>query len=186
MSLLINFDLGNLTKVEARALVIMLSSIEGVTTMTPKKDTTPGKATDSIKVESTPLPPVEPDCTPQAGAAVADVAIEPAADAPETSHPTDTSVPTEPVENVVKGRRGRPKKETPVEPTVPAAEAPAAEAETIYDVPFLRAKLKAFTERHDVQAGIDLLKDFGCSRVTDMAALPRDEQETFINRCDHA
>lgn len=186
MAVFINFEMSTISEAEAKGLVAMLQSIQGVVTMTPKTDTTSGKATDSIKVESTPLPSVEPDCTPQAGAAVADVAIEPTTVAPETSHPTDTSVSTEPVENVAKGRRGRPKKEAPVETTAPATEAPAAEAETVYDVPFLRGKLKAFTERHDVQAGIDLLKDFGCSRVTDMAGLPRDEQETFINRCDHA
>lgn len=92
-----------------------------------------------------------------------------------------------------KPKRGRPRKNA-VEPTSavepePAAADPVAGSPVLAtEVPptqdELRTALKALTEKAgDLLPGINLLKEFGCTRVPELCALPAAKQHEFITRC---
>ena len=83
-------------------------------------------------------------------------------------------------------KRSAREKTTMSEHRVAEATAPSA-APTVEEKPTaprsvgeLRAALQTYTEKHGMALGIDLLKDFGCSRITEMAALDPKLQEEFV------
>jgi hypothetical protein len=106
------------------------------------------------------------------------------------------AVPQE--EAPAKRKACRPKKSeaAPVDPSAPtAASEPSAAGTTASPVldsqapsqDQLRAALKALTEKAgDLQPGINLLQEFGCSRVPDLCALPAARQNEFLARCANA
>lgn len=74
----------------------------------------------------------------------------------------------EPEQNAVEQEETAPEAEIPaVEPEISAVEheEPPAKAYTIDDV---RAALQGFTAQHGMASGIDLLKNFGASRVSEL------------------
>lgn len=79
-----------------------------------------------------------------------------------------------------KPRRGRPRKEAAEAPVAPAAEAPADTTAKPPTADDLRAALMAYTKAHDVNAGLELLKDFGCQRISEMVDKPQADQLEFI------
>lgn len=92
-------------------------------------------------------------------------------------------------------KRGRPKKENPTpapasveppamdaEPSTPdSAPAPTAAKPILDD---LRNALMALTAKSGMAAGLELLQEFGCQRVTEIMNLPVDQQLNFMARAN--
>ncbi len=188
MAVQISFDLMSLHESEARSLIVMLDAFTHVALMT--------RIEDGIKVETAPAP--ETDHTPlfahaevsaqhQAIAIPVTMAtpdpvvapvVEEKASAPEPEVFATGDEPTKVI------RRGRPKKVTVEEVPIPTLT--PTESSKVFSVPELRDHLKNYTARHTVQDGIELLKDFGCNRVSEIAAIPQWEQTIFVDRCVNA
>ena len=120
----------------------------------------------------TPAPEPEIAAVPSASAAVA----------PEP----EAAAPSAPADPEPKPRRGRPRKDASAESAAapeaetavgPEAEGPVAKAPTADE---LRAALMTYTKAHDVNSGLELLKDFGCQRISEMADKPVSDQVEFI------
>lgn len=201
MAITIQFELASISKAEAAGLMAMLNNFHGAVTMTPAvENTTNSPSATAYTLEVTPEEKVEQGLETEGGASVAQPQAQVITVEAEKVVVPEHAAPEKP-------RRGRPSKQAaqpnttqpkevapePVDPTsaptpqakqnAPVAPAPQNSPKT---VDILRSALKDYTSRHDVQAGIDLLKDFGCNRVSEVAELSADEQDNFIKLCETA
>ena len=205
MAVHIAFDLCNLHETEARSLVVMLNAFTDDTliTRTPqglKVETAP--ETDHVPLFDHPEVPVkrnarEKDYVTTSTPITPIPTPDPVEMVEEKAPASEPEVPVVPEHGgeIKVTRRGRPKKVT-VDPTsaptsvqapVPVPESvPAGTAASAPTVAELRDHLKTFTSRHTVQDGIELLKDFGCTRVSEIVNIPQGEQITFVDRCKNA
>lgn len=185
MSVVITLNLDTITPRSAKALSLALASMSD-----PMEVTVTGK--NQVNIAELQIPeggakePVDPTpITPGAP-------VDPAGNEESV---TTASVPSEP-----KTRKPRAKKEgagEPVDPTPQtgpqpspstslettnsAGSAPSSEPPTI---DALRAGLQAKKDKSGMQAAIDLLGDFGCARITEVAALPVEKQTEFLGKCN--
>lgn len=143
--------------------------------------------------------PMEKEATRRPIPSQLPVAVEPVCPVIETNSPAeDEAMDALPVQEEAPAKRkaGRPKKNeaAPVDPVAPTAVSETSAAGdtaspvTDSQAPTqdqLRGALKALTEKAgDLQPGISLLAEFGCSRVPDLCALPVARQNEFLARCN--
>lgn len=183
MSVTITVNLDTLTPKTAKVLITALQGIgdDHVTELVPDGEqvhVTPHEATRR------PIPSQMPvaidvellDETPADFAHVGDTL-------PSEVEPAD---PTPLVTTPAK-KRGRPRKEAAAtaepEPTEPKASTPAQPV-AAPSVDELRAALQGYTEKHGMQNGIDLLKEFGAARISELVALGTVTQVAFMSHCN--
>jgi hypothetical protein len=114
--------------------------------------------------------------------ATAAVAAPPAPQ-PVVEPVVEAAAPAEPEPEVEKPKARKPKakEEAPVAETPPWVEAaPKAQPLTIDD---LRAALQRFTAKEGMPAGIELLKGFGCNRISELAEKPDAMKGDFVAAC---
>jgi len=93
-----------------------------------------------------------------------------------------------------KAKRGRPKKEVAAEqvdptqaPETSPASSAAPEPEAVAIAPSLdtlRSALMAYTDKRDVEAGMNLLHEFGVNRVSELTGLAAGKQVEFLSKCE--
>ena len=171
MSVRVEFDLADITPVEATALMNMLESL------TREKDAVrrPVPSQAPVAVPFIPAAPVEPLATSAA--------------ATEKSEGTPTEASASAPASEAK-RRGRPKKEVAPEPEA-SAPAPVLPSAPSPDVPTkshteeeIRNALLAFTEKKGMNTSLALVAEFGCARVSEVASLDPEKQQAFMDKCN--
>ena len=191
MSVEININLDTLTPKTARALIAALNAIG------PDHDVVVEPKEESVTI--IPEPAWDREATRRPIPSQMPVAIEPV-DVEVVPHdfahisdtlPSEVELEPELPLPAPSKKRGRPKKEkeaAPVatvepEPSTPEVSEPAqpVAAPSVDD---LRAALQGYTERKDMQAGIDLLREFGCARISELALQPAEVQRAFVSYCN--
>lgn len=211
MAVTIQLTLDSITGKEAKALIAMLHTLDGVEVKNsgPTLVITPLTASDfghhrgaTLKNEKPPCPlehsfpgrheevaPESVDPTPPTSAPVAE----------PTEAPSTATAPTDPTPShgsaaptAEKPKRTRKHKEAAVEPTDPIF-APTAEVLPSPTVPvnsdaptldMLRDAVQHLIGKKGLPAAKELLKEFACARVIEMAENAVEQQVEFIRRCN--
>ena len=150
----IAIDLSTLTPAEAKALTAMLGCFSPLEAIAPEAE-----AVHEASVRE----PIVPE---------AEAVQEPIA--PEAEAVQEAAEPA-------KVKRGRPRKEAPPAASETPGNTPPADGGPAIDLVMLRNALQNFSEKQGMPASIELLKDFGVARVSEVLGLPLDEQWSFLS-----